>query len=79
MRLEILLDEVEIQGEFCIAVYDSHKEQRFRLHDVNDSRCRYCYVQYLYVENGVLIIELEEEELFSKMGGSISVLCPEKF
>ena len=59
MKLYQLLMNTEIQSDYKVVMYDYIREERIQV-DVGDYAER--DVRYLYVEDGILYIEIEFEE-----------------
>ena len=59
MKLYQLLLHTEIQSDYKVVIYDYVREERIQV-DVEDYAER--DVRYLYVEDGILYIEIEFEE-----------------
>ena len=59
MQLYKLFLYMEIQGDFRVVYYDYTKEKRIEVNadDYSDKE-----ISYLYVEDGVLYIEIDNEE-----------------
>ena len=55
--LQDIINKIEIQSEFIVVIYDCDKEQRFQV-DLNDKDIQEIKVQYMYVDDGALFIEL---------------------
>ena len=60
MTMQDILNEVEVQGEYRIALYDSKRNERIFLADDQENRER--KIAFIYVELGSLIFEIEEDE-----------------
>ena len=79
MTVSEILCNIEVQGEYVIVVYDSEKQQRFKLEKCVFSKS--LEVQYMYVENGVLFFEVHEWILFSNFqvnNRNIAFLNPQR-
>ena len=59
MTLHSLLLNVELQSEYKVVYYDYEQEERIEVHENHYYEKE---IKYLYVENGVLYIEVENEE-----------------
>ena len=56
MKLYQVLQDIEIQSEYKVVIYDYDKEERVEVNeeDYNDRD-----IDYLYVDDGILYIELD--------------------
>lgn len=59
MTLHALLLNIEIQSEYKIVYYDYEEEQRIEVPSEHYSDKE---IKYLYVEDGILYIEVDNEE-----------------
>ena len=80
MSVEEILNQIDLQSEYVIVYYDSEKQQRFKLEKCLFSKT--VAIRFMYVENDILIFELDEWHLFSDSitkNRDISFLHPRKF
>ena len=59
MTLHSLLLNIEIQSEYKVVYYDYEQEERIEVHGEYYSDKE---IKYLYVEEGILYIEIDNEE-----------------
>ena len=57
MKLYQVLQDVEIQSEYKVVIYDYDKEERI---EVNEEDYADGDIDYLYVNDGILYIELDK-------------------
>ena len=57
MKLYLVLQDIEIQCEYKVVIFDYDKEERIEVNeeDYNDGD-----IDYLYVDDGILYIELDK-------------------
>ena len=78
MTVQDILNQIEIQGEYVIVIYDFEKCERLKLDECPFTKS--IQIRYMYVENDTIFFELDEYHLYAdkRTENGISFLNPTK-
>ena len=78
MTVQDILNQIEIQSEYVIVIYDYEKEERLKLEECPFTKS--IEIRYMYVEDDTIFFELDEHHLYSDEGtkNGIEFLNPKK-